>query len=63
MFNTIVSVKSFGLRKETLILSDMRAKQMTECISGVRIIKYFGWEQMILKNMERIRMLESHIIL
>ena len=36
---------------------------MTETISGVRIIKYFGWENMVIKTMGRIRLLESHIIL
>ncbi len=51
MLNTVVSIKSFMLRRETLVLSDLRAKTMTETISGVRIIKYFGWENMVLKTM------------
>ena len=31
---------------------------MTECIQGIRVIKYFGWEKMIIKTMEKIRNLE-----
>ena len=36
---------------------------MNESINGIRIIKYFGWEDMILKAVEKIRDLESLFIL
>ena len=53
----------FSIRKETMVLSDLRAKTMTESISGIRLIKFYGWENMVFKNLEKIRVLESHFIL
>lgn len=61
--NGKVSVKMFSIRKETMVLSDLRAKTMTESISGIRLIKFYGWENMVFKNLEKIRVLESHFIL
>ena len=50
-FNGYITIKLFSLRKETMILSDQRAKNMSECINGIRIIKYFGWENFIIKRL------------
>lgn len=36
---------------------------MSETINGIRIIKYFGWENMVIKTMSKIRYLESYFIL
>jgi len=52
----------YSLRRETLILSDERTKRMTESITGIRIIKYFGWEKMVINSVNQIRELESLFI-
>ena len=36
---------------------------MSETINGIRIVKYFGWENMVIKTMSKIRYLESYFIL
>ena len=35
---------------------------MTEYINGIRILKYYGWEQFALKNISEIRKQEAEII-
>lgn len=35
------------MRKDQLFWSDKRSKSVNEYFSGIRIIKYYGWEQMV----------------
>jgi hypothetical protein len=35
---------------------------MAESINGIRIIKYFGWEEMVIKQLANIRRVESYFI-
>lgn len=44
-----------GLRKEVLIFSDKRAKNLAEYIGGIRIIKYYGYENMVMEKILKIR--------
>ncbi len=52
----------FKYRKQIIRISDIRAKRMSECITGIRTIKYFGWENIFKKKFQSIRNLESKII-
>jgi ATP-binding cassette, subfamily C (CFTR/MRP), member 1 len=52
-----------GYRKEVLAFADKRAKSMAEFIGGIRIIKYYGWENMVLDKILKIRTIETKIIL
>jgi len=47
------------LRKEELIFSDKRAKLLSEYFSGIRLIKYFGWEKYCIDTIMGIREKET----
>lgn len=38
---------SMDMRKDQLIFSDQRSKCISEYFSGIKIIKYYGWEQIV----------------
>lgn len=35
------------MRKDQLIFSDQRSKCISEYFSGIKIIKYYGWEKIV----------------
>jgi hypothetical protein len=43
-------------------MSDKRAKMLTEYINGIRILKYYGWEEYALNNIKEVRAIESEKI-
>ena len=43
----IITKKGFQLRKDQLFWTDKRTKCVNEYFSGIRIIKYYGWEQLV----------------
>lgn len=43
------------MRKDQLFWSDKRSKCVNEYFSGIRIIKYYGWEELIADKIENIR--------
>lgn len=47
--------KGFEMRKDQLFWSDKRSKCVNQYFSGIRIIKYYGWEQMVAQKIEDIR--------
>jgi len=47
--------KGFQLRKDSLFWTDKRSKAVNEYFSGIRIIKYYGWEKLVSEKIENIR--------
>jgi hypothetical protein len=47
--------KAFALRKDQLHWSDKRSKCVNEYFTGIRIIKYYGWEDIVTNKIEAIR--------
>lgn len=47
--------KGFEMRKDQLFWSDKRSKCVNEYFSGIRIIKYYGWEELVADKIENIR--------
>lgn len=47
--------KGLALRKDQLYWSDKRSKCVNEYFSGIRIIKYYGWENLVADKIENIR--------
>ena len=45
----------FQLRKESLFWTDKRSKAVNEYFSGIRIIKYYGWEKLVSEKIDSIR--------
>jgi ATP-binding cassette subfamily C (CFTR/MRP) protein 1 len=45
----------FQLRKESLFWTDKRSKAVNEYFSGIRIIKYYGWEKLVSEKIDNIR--------
>jgi ABC-type multidrug transport system fused ATPase/permease subunit len=39
--------KGFQLRKDSLFWTDKRSKAVNEYFTGIRIIKYYGWEKLV----------------
>jgi ABC-type multidrug transport system fused ATPase/permease subunit len=50
-----ITKKGFQLRKDQLFWTDKRTKCVNEYFSGIRIIKYYGWEQLVADKIEVIR--------
>ena len=50
-------------RMQELQYSDQRTKAMTEFIGGIRILKYYGWEEFALKRIFDIRKKESWLLM
>lgn len=53
--------KAFALRKDQLQWTDKRSKCVNEYFSGIRIVKYYGWEQIVSDKIESIRKEEMKI--
>lgn len=49
-------------RKEMLKYTDQRSKAINEFISGIKIIKYYGWEKLVISRIEKIRNHEASTI-
>jgi ATP-binding cassette subfamily C (CFTR/MRP) protein 1 len=47
--------KAFALRKDQLFWTDKRSKCVNEYFSGIRIVKYYGWESIVSDKIEGIR--------
>jgi ATP-binding cassette subfamily C (CFTR/MRP) protein 1 len=54
-FQNKITKKGFALRKDQLFWTDKRTKCVNEYFSGIRIIKYYGWEKLIADKIEDIR--------
>lgn len=39
--------------------TDSRAKLLSEYLSGIKLIKYFGWEDMIIQKIMKVRNKET----
>jgi len=46
-------------RKQEMKFSDSRARYLAEYFSGIKLIKYFGWENMILNKIMGVRNKET----
>ena len=60
MLTSIVNKKSVGIRFASLRFSDQRSKAIAEYISGIRVIKYYGWENFAFKKINDIRQNETY---
>lgn len=49
-------------RKEMLKYTDQRSKAINEFINGIKIIKYYGWERLVISRIEKIRNHEASTI-
>ena len=47
--------KGYLLRKDQLLWADKRSKCINEYFSGIRIIKYYGWEELVTMEIKNIR--------
>ena len=47
--------KGFEMRKDQLFWSDKRSKCVNEYFTGIRIIKYYGWEELVSEKIDNIR--------
>jgi ATP-binding cassette subfamily C (CFTR/MRP) protein 1 len=56
----IANVKTVGIRFASLRFSDQRSKAIAEYISGIRVIKYYGWENFAFKKINEIRQNETY---
>jgi len=56
----LVNKKSIGIRFAGLRISDQRSKAIAEYISGIRVIKYYGWENFAFKKINDIRKNETY---
>lgn len=53
---------AFAMRKDQLYWTDKRSKCVTEYFGGIRIIKYYGWEDIVAEKIENIRSEEIKLI-
>jgi ABC-type bacteriocin/lantibiotic exporter with double-glycine peptidase domain len=56
-----ITKKGFQLRKDQLFWTDKRTKCVNEYFSGIRIIKYYGWEKLVADKIDVIRTEEIKI--
>lgn len=45
----------FKIRKKSMIWTDKRAKVLLEVMGGMRVVKYFGYEEPFLKKIYDVR--------
>ncbi len=62
-FSFYLTRKMNSLNKVIMKLRDMKVKQLHECISGIRIIKYFAWEDSYLSRILKSRRKELFYML
>lgn len=55
VFQNKITKKGFELRKDQLFWTDKRTKCVNEYFSGIRIIKYYGWEKLVQDKIDNIR--------
>lgn len=60
-FQQKLTKKGFELRKDQLFWTDKRTKCVNEYFSGIRIIKYYGWEKLVSEKIEAIRTEEINL--
>jgi ABC-type multidrug transport system fused ATPase/permease subunit len=56
--NAIIFGKLNSIRKLKVEQSDIRVKLMSEILNGIRVIKYYAWEEPFKEKIEAIRMIE-----
>ncbi|KRX01143.1 P-loop containing nucleoside triphosphate hydrolase [Pseudocohnilembus persalinus] len=54
---------TYTVRQKIMLFKDKRAKAVIEFFQGIRIIKYYGWENVVDKKIEEIRKNESEYLL
>lgn len=59
MMSGKLGMQQIKIRQQSLKYSDQRAKMMTEYINGMRILKYQGWEQFAIDNIQTLRKQEA----
>jgi len=52
-------MKAFAIRKSLMKYADRRSKMINEYFTGIKIIKYYAWEDMVTKNIADNRAKES----
>lgn len=60
--STLITNRFSAIRKDNLKFSDRRSKTIEEFISGIRLIKYYGWEKMVLQRIADIRAVEMRFL-
>ncbi|KAI0635122.1 multidrug resistance-associated ABC transporter [Trametes polyzona] len=45
----------FGQRKKGVVLTDQRVRMTTEVLSGIRLLKYYAWEQFYARQVDVLR--------
>ena len=58
-FQTRAMRLMLGFRKKTMVFTDKRAKLLQELLSGIKIIKYFAWEDPYLERINQVRNSET----
>jgi len=58
----IVNGKTIQVRFGGLRFNDQRSKAIAEYIAGMRVIKYYGWENFALKKINGIRKFETDLL-
>ncbi|XP_039710107.1 ATP-binding cassette sub-family C member 10 isoform X1 [Pteropus medius] len=53
--NKVIATRIMASNQEMLQYKDARVKLMTELLSGIRVIKFFGWEQALGARVEACR--------
>ncbi|XP_045049070.2 ATP-binding cassette sub-family C member 10 isoform X2 [Desmodus rotundus] len=53
--NKVIATRIMASNQEMLQHKDARVKLMTELLSGIRVIKFFGWEQVLGARVEACR--------
>jgi len=54
-----LSKKTIMARNDILKHKDKRAQSISEFINGIKIVKYYGWENFVINSISHIRKLET----
>eukprot|EP01033_Poteriospumella_lacustris_P004219 gene4219-3010_t len=52
----------FAMRRKKMVKTDGRVKLMNEVLNGIRIIKYYAWENAFVKKIGAVRKEEVHLL-